>query len=88
MPKLKATVICGYLSYIPLCCIIFYITLWLPILHILPVRFIISYQLIKDEVERRGTRLRFRSSYVMCPVCILLKRQRHILDCDPPPVRK
>ena len=67
----KLSITCGYRSNIPICCIIFFETIWGKLIY--PnTRLYNNYMIFHRQ----------QKGYVHCPICIILKRSREIIDCD------
>jgi len=81
LKKIACDIHCGHHSNIPKCCIVFYVTIWQPIiqsevrqhgevLHLRESSFITKYHEILD----RRFHERFDLQYIACPVCIVRNR--------------
>ena len=65
---------CGWVSGIPLCCILWYILFW---------RFIaIDCQFKSWYYNKALQRYDYKVRYVTCPICLMKRKLAQIKDCD------
>jgi hypothetical protein len=62
---------CGYISNIPTCCIIFFETIWCKLIY--------PNEKLRKRYNKFNNHL---EGYLHCPICVMLKRTKEIIDCD------
>ena len=72
--KLWRTVVCGWYSNIPVCCIIFFVLVWSPLFYFN------SFSLVKKFLDRWPPGKPFY--YVACPFCVLFNKRKKSKVCE------
>lgn len=71
-------IICGFKSNIPICCIIFYITIWRCVCNIDNKN---KNHFIKNKYHQIVNN-HYNTNYVCCPVCLIRNNFRIIKQCN------
>ena len=69
---------CGIKSNIPLCCILFWIIIWKPIFHLLPITGSMNRYLFSKKYLKY---LKIEVEYIPCPICIFKNKANKLKHC-------